>query len=341
MAANTGQSSPDNQWLAMLQEDVLEPALPIIDPHHHLWLRSGYTYLMPELAADLASGHNIIATVYAECHSMYRKDGVDGQRSLGETEFVRGQAAMSNSGEFGNARACDVMFGNVDLTLGGAVEPILEQHIEASGGRFRGVRLSSGWHADDKIGNVAAQPQLLLDPRVNEAVAAVKRLGLSLDCWLYHPQIDEVAQLADAHPDLTIILNHVGSPILGGPYRGKTDDVFKQWKAAIIRLGKRDNVFVKLGALPIRMPSYEGDRSLPPSSQEVAAAWQPWMETCIEAFGPSRSMYESNFPVQKRWCSYQVCWNAFKRISAGASAAEKTDLFAGSAARAYRMENVL
>ena len=296
---------------------------------------------MPELAADLASGHNIIATVYAECHSMYRKDGADGQRSLGETEFVRGQAAMSNSGEFGNARACDVMFGNVDLTLGGAVEPILEQHIEASGGRFRGVRLSSGWHADDKIGNVAAQPQLLLDPRVNEAVAVVKRLGLSLDCWLYHPQIDEVAQLADAHPDLTIILNHVGSPILGGPYRGKTDDVFKQWKAAIIRLGKRDNVFVKLGALPIRMPSYEGDRSLPPSSQEVAAAWQPWMETCIEAFGPSRSMYESNFPVQKRWCSYQVCWNAFKRISAGASAAEKTDLFAGAAARAYRMENVL
>ena len=341
MAANTGQSSPDNQWLAMLQEDVLEPALPIIDLHHHLWLRSGYTYLMPELAADLASGHNIIATVYAECHSMYRKDGADGQRSLGETEFVRGQAAMSNSGEFGNARACDVMFGNVDLTLGGAVEPILEQHIEASGGRFRGVRLSSGWHADDKIGNVAAQPQLLLDPRVNEAVAVVKRLGLSLDCWLYHPQIDEVAQLADAHPDLTIILNHVGSPILGGPYRGKTDDVFKQWKAAIIRLGKRDNVFVKLGALPIRMPSYEGDRSLPPSSQEVAAAWQPWMETCIEAFGPSRSMYESNFPVQKRWCSYQVCWNAFKRISAGASAAEKTDLFAGAAARAYRMENVL
>ena len=341
MAANTGQSSPDNQWLAMLQEDVLEPELPIIDPHHHLWLRSGYTYLMPELAADLASGHNIIATVYAECHSMYRKDGADGQRSLGETEFVRGQAAMSNSGEFGKARACDVMFGNVDLTLGGAVEPILEQHIEASGGRFRGVRLSSGWHADDKIGNVAAQPQLLLDPRVNEAVAVVKRLGLSLDCWLYHPQIDEVAQLADAHPDLTIILNHVGSPILGGPYRGKTDDVFKQWKAAIIRLGKRDNVFVKLGALPIRMPSYEGDRSLPPSSQEVAAAWQPWMETCIEAFGPSRSMYESNFPVQKRWCSYQVCWNAFKRISAGASAAEKTDLFAGAAARAYRMENVL
>ena len=341
MAANTGQTGPDNIWLATLQEEVLEPALPIIDPHHHLWVRSGYTYLMPELAADLESGHNIIATVFAECHSMYRKEGPKAERSLGETEFVRGQAAMSASGTFGRAGACDVMFGNVDLTLGSAVEPILEQHIAASGGRFRGVRISSGWHADKKIVNVTEQPNLLIDPRVSEAAAVLSRMGVSLDCWLYHPQLDEVAQLADAHPELTIILNHVGSPILGGPYRGKSDEVFKDWKAAIIQVSRRQNVFVKLGALPIRMPSFGGDRSVPPGSEEVAAAWRPWMETCIEAFGPTRSMYESNFPVQKRWCSYQVCWNAFKRISASASASEKADLFAGAAARAYRLENVL
>ena len=341
MAANTGQTGPDDIWLATLQEEVLEPALPIIDPHHHLWVRSGYTYLMPELAADLESGHNIIATVFAECHSMYRKEGPKAERSLGETEFVRGQAAMSASGTFGRAGACDVMFGNVDLTLGSAVEPILEQHIAASGGRFRGVRISSGWHADEKVGNVTEQPNLLIDPRVSEAAAVLSRMGLSLDCWLYHPQLDEVAQLADAHPALTIILNHVGSPILGGPYRGKSEEVFKDWKAAIIQISRRQNVFVKLGALPIRMPSFGGDRSVPPGSEEVAAAWRPWMETCIEAFGPTRSMYESNFPVQKRWCSYQVCWNAFKRISASASASEKADLFAGAAARAYRLENVL
>ena len=341
MAANTGQTGPDNIWLATLQEEVLEPALPIIDPHHHLWVRSGYTYLMPELAADLESGHNIVATVFAECHSMYRKEGPKAERSLGETEFVRGQAAMSASGTFGRAGACDVMFGNVDLTLGSAVEPILEQHIAASGGRFRGVRISSGWHADEKVGNVTEQPNLLIDPRVSEAAAVLSRMGLSLDCWLYHPQLDEVAQLADAHPGLTIILNHVGSPILGGPYRGKTDEVFKVWKAAITRVSNHNNVFIKLGAMPIRMPGFEGDRSLPPGSAEVAAAWRPWMETCIEAFGPARSMYESNFPVQKRWCSYQVCWNAFKRISASASACEKADLFAGAAARAYRLENVL
>ena len=341
MAANTGQTRPDDIWLTTLQEEVLEPALPIIDPHHHLWVRSGYTYLMPELAADLESGHNIVATVFAECHSMYRKEGPKAERSLGETEFVRGQAAMSASGTFGRAGACDVMFGNVDLTLGSAVEPILEQHIAASGGRFRGVRISSGWHADEKVGNVTEQPNLLIDPRVSEAAAVLSRMGLSLDCWLYHPQLDEVAQLADAHPALTIILNHVGSPILGGPYRGKSDEVFKDWKAAIIQVSRRQNVFVKLGALPIRMPSFGGDRSVPPGSEEVAAAWRPWMETCIEAFGPTRSMYESNFPVQKRRCSYQDCWNAFKRISASASASEKADLFAGAAARAYRLENVL
>ena len=338
MAANTGQSSPDDAWLATLDEEVLEPELEIIDPHHHLWVRNGYTYLMPELASDLASGHNIVATVYAECHSMYRSSGAEEQRSLGETEFVRGQAAMSASGGFGATRACDVMFGNVDLTRGTAVESVLEQHIEASGGGFRGVRLSSGWHEDPQIANVGERPGLLVDPTVNEAIAVVDRMGLSLDCWLYHTQLDEVAQLADAHPELTIVLNHVGSPILGGPYRGKNDDVFAEWKAAILRVSERHNVFVKLGAMPIRMPSFEGDRTLPPGSAEVAAAWRPWMATCIDAFGPERSMYESNFPVQKRWCSYQVCWNAFKRISAGASASEKAHLFAGAAARTYRME---
>lgn len=337
MPANMGQTGPDDEWLATLQETVLEPDLPIVDPHHHLWVRSGYTYLMPELAADLASGHNIVGTVFAECHSMYRSAGRQAERSLGETEFVRGQAAMSASGEFGSARACNVMFGNVDPTLGAAVEPLLEAHIEAAGGRFRGIRISSGWDADERIPNVAGQARVLADPRVREAVAVVNRLGLTLDCWLYHTQLDEVAELADANPDLTIVLNHVGSPVLGGPNRDRREAVFEEWRAAIGRLSERANVFVKLGALPIRMPGFSGDRSLPPGSEEVAAAWQPWIETCIEAFGPTRSMFESNFPVQKRWCSYQVCWNAFKRIAAGASPTEKADLFAGAALRAYRI----
>ncbi|MDP6833356.1 MAG: amidohydrolase family protein [Alphaproteobacteria bacterium] len=338
MAANTGQTSPDDGWLAKVEEEILEPELAIIDPHHHLWLRNGYTYMMPELAVDLASGHNVAATVFAECHSMYRHDGPEAEKSLGETEFVRGQAAMSASGTFGPARACDVMFGNVDMTLGAGVEALLEQHMEASGGRFRGVRYSTGWDGDERIHNVAPDPGMLVNETVKEAVAVLDRMDLELDCWLYHPQLDEVAELAGAFPNLRIVLNHVGSPILGGPYRGKQEEVFEDWRARILRVGEQQNVFVKLGALPIRMPGFEGDRSLPPGSEEVAAAWRPWIETCIEAFGPARSMFESNFPVQKRWCSYQVCWNAFKRLAAGASASEKQDLFAGAAAAAYKID---
>ncbi|MBT4489475.1 MAG: amidohydrolase family protein [Rhodospirillaceae bacterium] len=343
MAANTGQTGPDDSWLAKLEEPILEPDIAIIDPHHHLWLRNGHTYLMPELAADLASGHNIVATVFAECHSMYRQEGAgpEAERSLGETEFVAGQAAMSAGGQFGAARACAAMFGNVDMTLGAAIEPLLERHMETSGGRFRGVRYSTGWDADDGIHNVAPSPHMLADGRVRQAAGVLAAMKLSFDSWLYHPQLDEVAELADAFPDLTIILNHVGSPILGGPYRDKREEVFEDWRSRIRRVAERQNVYVKLGALPIRMPGFEGDRSLPPGSEEVAAAWRPWIETCIEAFGASRAMFESNFPVQKRWCSYQVCWNAFKHLAAGATAAEKHDLFAGAAARAYRMDGMI
>ncbi|CAE7149104.1 unnamed protein product [Symbiodinium necroappetens] len=208
------------------QENILEPDIAIVDPHHHLWLRNGYTYLLPELAADMSSGHNIVASVFAECHSMYRQGGPLEERSLGETEFVRGQAAMSASGEFGSARACDVMFGNVDVMLGAQVEPLLEKHVDVSGGRFRGIRISSGWHSDDAIHNVSPVAQLLLSPQVSAVAKVLTRMDMTLDCWVYHTQLTEVAALADEHPDLTIVLNHVGSPILGGPYQGKTDEVF-------------------------------------------------------------------------------------------------------------------
>ena len=335
MAANTGQTGPDNAWLATHTEAVIEPDLPIIDPHHHLWFRNGYLYLLPELAADMASGHSVVATVYAECHSMYRAAGPVEERSLGETEFVAGIAAMSDSGTFGPSRACAAMFGNVDMTLGDAVAPLLEQHIALSGGRFKGVRYSTGWDQAPEIHNVAPAANMLTDPRVREAVTVLDRMGLSLDLWLYHPQLDEVTALAAAFPNLTIILNHVGSPILGGPYRDKLDKVRREWEAAIRRVAECPNVFVKLGAVPMRRT---GDKSIPPGSVEVAAAWRPYIEPCIEAFGAERSMFESNFPVQKRWTSYQVTWNAFKRMASGASDTEKSSLFAGTAAAAYRMD---
>ena len=331
------QISATDEFLSRRNEPTLEPDLPIIDPHHHLWIRDGEPYLLPELLADLNSGHRITATVFAECHSMYREDGPMELRPVGETQFVAGVAAMSESGGFGTARACAAIFGGVDMTLGEAVEPVLEAHIRAGGGRFRGVRYSTGWDASEKIRSIVPEPHRLADPRVRAAMGVLHRLGLSFDAWLYHPQLADIADLAAAFPDLPIILNHVGSPILGGPYAGRHSEVFAAWKAGIAQVAAHQNVVVKLGALPIRLQGGTHDREMPPSSEEVAAAWRPYLETCIEAFGPKRAMFESNFPVQRRWCSYQVVWNAFKLIAAGASAEAKADLFSRTAARVYRI----
>ena len=338
--AEASRISATDEWLSRWNEPILEPDLPIIDPHHHLWVRDGEPYLMPELLADLYSGHNVTATVFAECHSMYRAHGPEEMRPVGETEFVSGVAAMSESGGFGPSRACAAMFGGVDMMLGAAVEPLLEAHIRAGGGRFRGVRYSTGWDASEKIRSLVPEPHRLADPRVRAAMGVLNRLGLSFDAWLYHPQLSDIADLAAAFPDMTIILNHVGSPILGGPYAGRRDEVFTDWRTSIFEVARHPNVVVKLGALPIRLPGGSFDREMPPSSEEVAAAWRPYLETCIEAFGPERGMFESNFPVQRRWCSYAVVWNAFKRIAAGASAGEKADLFSGTAARAYQIADL-
>ncbi len=321
----------DESWLARHVEDIIDPDLPIIDPHHHLWERDGSTYLLPELLTDLRSGHNIVASVFEECRSMYRTDGPEEEASLGETEFVAGIAAQAGNG------VCARMVGRVDMMLGDRAAGLLERHIESSGGRFTAVRQSTAWDASDRVHKVVPTAGMLRDPTFRQGVACLARLGLAFDAWVYHPQIPEVAELAGWFPGTQIVLNHVGSPILGGPYADRRDAVFADWRASMTALARHRNVTVKLGALPIRLPGSTANREMPPSSAEVAAAWRPWLETCIELFGAERCMFESNFPVQKRWCSYAVAWNAFKRIASDATAAEKTALFAGTAARVYRV----
>jgi predicted TIM-barrel fold metal-dependent hydrolase len=329
-------------WLARHREEIIEPDLPIVDPHHHLWSRPGNAYLFPELLADLTSGHNLRATVFEECGSMYRADGPEELRSLGETEFVTGVAAMSASGGFGAARACAAMVGNVNLMLGTRVEPILEAHIAASGGRFHAIRFSTAWDADERIPKIAQRPEMLADSRFREGFRYLARFGLAFDAWVYHPQLGDVEALASAFPHTPIVLNHFGSPILGGPNAGRAAEVFAEWRTGMTALARHDNVHVKLGALPVRRPKTERDTAAAPlSSEQIAAAWRPCVEVCVEQFGARRCMFESNFPVQKRWCGYAVLWNACKRLAAGASADEKRELFSGTAARVYRFPNGL
>ena len=228
------------------------------------------------------------------------------------------------------------MIGRVDLMIGDRARGLLERHLIASGGRFAGIRQSTAWDASDRIHNVVPRPGMLSDVTFRAGFAGLAALGLVFDSWVYHPQLPEVGDLADAFPHTQIVLNHVGSPILGGPYGDDRARVFADWKVGMTALAKRPNITVKLGALPIRLPGVgTASRDMPPGSEEVAAAWRPWLETSIELFGADRCMFESNFPVQKRWSSYLVTWNAFKRIAAGASGGEKAALFAGTAARVY------
>lgn len=329
------------KWLDQNREDPLEPALPIIDPHHHLWDFPKSRYQLNELLADTGDGHNIRKTVFIECTSQWRADGPEAMKPVGETEYVNGIAAMSASGDYGDCQVAAGIVGYADLRLGSAVEDVLQAHVTAAGGRFRGTRHSISYDASPEIHNshVGAPPDMYHDPKFQEGFRALGRMGLSFEAWLYHPQLDDLAYLVKKFPENAIVMNHVGGPLGVGPYAGKHDEVFSTWKAGVEKVAKAgDNVCVKLGGLgmPVNGFGFQ-DRDVPPSSQELADTWRPYVETCIEAFGPERCMFESNFPVDKVSGSYRTYWNAFKRLAAGASTAEKALMFHDVAARFYRI----
>jgi predicted TIM-barrel fold metal-dependent hydrolase len=335
------QAPVRNDWLAKHTEDILEPGLPIIDPHHHLYDRPRYTYLFPDLLADVGSGHNIRATLYEQAGSMYRADGPEELKSLGETQFVCGVAAMSASGNYGPTRCIAGVVGYVDLRLGSRAKGVLERHIAISDGRIRGIRNGATWSDDPVLKGFggAAGPGLYLDKNFREGFPALVALDLTFDAWVFQTQLVDVVDLAHAFPQARIVLNHVGGPIAIGPYAGKRDEAFAAWHAKIQEVASFPNTYVKLGGLGMKMIGFDFfEKPEPPSSQDLEKAWRPYIETCIAAFGAQRSMFESNFPVDKGTCSYQVLWNAFKRIAAGYSADEKTALFTGAAKKAYRLD---
>jgi L-fuconolactonase len=346
---------------AAIREPILEPDLPIVDPHHHLWDRPsamvaalatskhGFSrviervprYLLDELNADLGGGHNVRATVYMECGAFYRADGPAAMRCVGETEFVTGVAAMSASGIYGEARACAAMVGHADLSLGAPVADVLQAHIAAAGGRFRGIRHAAASDPDPEVlGPLHGRPAgLYLDTTFREGFAQLAPLGLSFDAWILEPQLPDLIDLARAFPDTQIILDHVGTPLGVGAYRGRRDERFGIWRDAIATLAGSPNVAVKVGGLAMVFPGFDSFLADPPaSSAQLAAEWKPYVETCIEAFGADRCMFESNFPVDLGGCTYSVLWNAFKIVAAGCSADEKTALFSGVASRIYRLD---
>lgn len=327
-------------WLALHEEPTLEPALPIIDAHHHVWDHAGSRYLFFELLDDVSSGHNVRATIYMECGAMYREDGAPEARSLGETEFVAGIAAMSASGHYGSCRIAAGMIGNVDLRLGGRVRPLLKAHVAASGGRLRGIRNISAYHPDPAArGSLANPPPMLLaDPVFRAGFGQLAPLGLSFDAHLYHTQHAELEDLARAFPDTTIVINHIGSPISMGPYADKRAEVFRDWSLSLTSLARCPNVAIKLGGFGMRMFNFGFEAwERPASSEQLAEVWGPYAQACIDIFGPQRCMFESNFPVDKAVCSYRTLWNVYKRIIADFQPSDRLDMLGGTAERLYRL----
>jgi predicted TIM-barrel fold metal-dependent hydrolase len=335
---------PNKEWLAKAEpEAILEPDLPIVDPHHHFWdLRNttGDRYLLDEFLADASTGHNIVATVYMNCYDWDKAAGPKEMRPVTETEVAAGIAAMCDTGIYGKTRVAAGIIAFADLRLGDAVAPVLQAHIHAGGGRFRGVRHSGGWDADPIIGNSFPDmvPELYRRPDFRTGFAHLSEFGLLFDAWIYHPQLPDLIDLARAFSETTIVVGHCGAPLGYGPYAGRQDEVFATWKASMTELAKCPNVFVKLGGMMMRLGAYDYDAvPRPPTSSELAVLWAPYIETCIELFGTDRGMFESNFPADKQWIGYAAVWNTHKRIVAGASANEKEALFGGNARRIYRL----
>lgn len=328
-----------NAWVDQVQEDVLEPDLPICDPHHHLWDHPQNRYLLDELLADIGSGHNVVSTVFMECGSMYRASGPEAMRPIGETEFVNGIAAMSASDGYGSSRACAAIVSYANLNLGAAVGDVLDAHLAASN-RFRGIRHASGWDASETVRNSHTAPThaMLSDKIFREGFAELEKRSLTFDAWLYHPQIAELTDLARAFPNTTIIFDHFGGPLGIGPYEGKREEIFEQWQKDVAELATCENVVAKLGGLVMPINGFGfHKRATPATSDELVAATERYYLHMIEHFGPTRCMFESNFPVDKASCSYRVLWNSFKKLSRNFNAEERASLFHDTAARIYKV----
>ncbi|MGX7952490.1 amidohydrolase family protein [Tsuneonella sp. HG249] len=345
-----------------MTEAILEPELAIIDPHHHLWdlrpLLSAFPeprhdflealvgapyYTFDALQSDTQSGHRVLGTVFMECGAFYDASRGEALKTVGEVEFVNGVAAQGASGLYGEYRPCSAIVGHADLTLGSKAGEVLDA-LQAASPRFVGIRHAAAWDADPEVlGPPFHHPRgLYLDPKFREGFGELGKRGLTFDAWLLEPQLGDVLDLARAFPDQPIVLDHCGTPLGIASYKGKLPEHFDRWRASIRAIAQCENVTVKLGGLAMafcQLPDRGPAAGL--GSEILAAMWRPYIETCIEAFGPSRAMFESNYPVDRWGASYPVLWNAFKRLVTGASEGEKRDLFAGTAARVYGMEGLL
>ena len=334
--------STGNDWLKLTTEETLEPDIPICDPHHHFWVQRPepvdyQKYLLPELAADVNSGHNVKSTVFIEVRCEYRADGPDEMKPVGEVEYIQTIADVSASGAHSPTKAAAAIIGHADLKLGEGGRPVLEAMKTASPNRFRGIRHSVGWDESPELANRDIKGALGTDG-YRAGAKVLSDMGLILENSLYFHQAEELADFARALPDLTIVLNHIGGLVRVGPYANRDDEVLPAWRKGIEEMAKCPNIVLKLGGVGQARFAYGWDQlEKPIGSEDLAQQLSPLMEHCIRQFGSDRCMFESNYPVDKISYSYNVLWNAFKRLSSGYSPTDRAAMFHDTAARVYNI----
>ena len=333
-------------WIDKVQEEIIDPEREIIDPHHHLWhgpedppgIKDTYRYLLEDLWNDTSSGHNIKKTVYIDCGQEYYQDGPDAFKPVGETEFVVDIAKEAKKDS--SQAQIEGIIGHVNMMLGESSREVLELHIEKGEGLFRGIRHSGGWDADERVRNAHSEPteSIYLEDAFQIGLEQLIKLDLVFDTWHYHNQIKDLTILASNLPDLRIVHDHFGGPLGIGPYAGKQEEIFEQWKEDTSRLAECPNVYAKLGGLAMPVNGWDWHkRELPVTSDELLAKHEKYYTHTIEIFGADRCMFESNFPVDKQSISYHVLWNAFKKMTKDFNEEDKEFLFYKTAKDFYSL----
>ncbi|PRD42462.1 amidohydrolase [Phyllobacterium phragmitis] len=323
-----------DDWLAKAREEIIAPEQPILDAHHHLWVRPQGRYAAAELQKDVSCGHDVRASIYVQCRTGYKTDVEPALQPVGEVETILAWCRNQP-----NYPAAIIAFA--DLQLGSGVRRVLDPLIQTGDGKVRGIRNTTAYHAHPAVrSNPNPPPDGLL--RSETFLAGAKALaayGLNLDVWAYHTQLGEVLALAAAVPDLTVVIDHCGGPLGVGPYRPADPEVFGEWCKSIVQLAELSNTRIKIGGFGLTVLGYRyADAPIPPQSEQLAFDWSPYFAHCLESFGPQRTMFESNFPVDKGQFSYGTLWNAFKRLASDLSPEERDDLFWRTAARSYGLD---
>ncbi len=337
---------PQREWLKLIDEEVIRPEIPIIDPHHHLWPSTlsadsefgSNRYLLEDLWEDTERGHKIVKTIFVECGQGYYNDGPEEMKPVGETEFV---VSVSKEASLDNSKAqIGGIVSYADMMLGSSAKEVLEAHLEQGKGKFKGIRHGASWDKSEEIRNSHSIPirHIYLDSQFQKGVEQLDALNLTLDAWNYHNQINELTELSKCFPNLKIVQNHFGGPLGIGPYANRREEVFSEWQESIAELAERDNVYIKIGGLAMPINGWGWHkRELPATSDELFELHGRYYLHAIKCFGVKRCMFESNFPVDRRSISYAVLWNGFKKVVRDFSLEEKEHLFFKTAAEFYSL----